>query len=355
MAEEPLKLAVFVDFDNIEIGVKETLGKEFDISLVLEALKEHGEVVTKVAYADWKRSGDYSRQMAEHAVRQVQRNMTPRGDKNAADINLALDALEMAINRPHIDAFVIVGGDSDFLPLVEKLKQYDKQVFVVGGRAFTSKILQRNCTEFIAYENLLESGAGNGSRRGKGRRGRHPAAARPLVEAVATVERALKVLADRGVSAQLGLLKTTLLQLDSTFSERDYGASSFLDFVQRMDQAGLIKLLRRGRGYQVQMAEVGGKLPAAETERPEPKGDISLEPDASQTAPEGRQGTAQPAVTASTDFWESDKAVKSVALSAAPDSDSQDVGAAQQTGPIHSAHTPRQASGKTARFAWREG
>ena len=85
----------------------------------------------------------------------MQRNLTPGGDKNGADINLALDALEMAFTHPHINAYVIVGGDSDFLSLVEKLKQYDKKVFVVGGRAFTSVILQRNCHEFIAYENLV--------------------------------------------------------------------------------------------------------------------------------------------------------------------------------------------------------
>ena len=84
----------------------------------------------------------------------MQRNLTPGGDKNGADINMALDALEMAFTHEHINAFVIVGGDSDFMSLVEKLKQYDKKVFVVGGRAFTSAILQKNCHEFIAYENL---------------------------------------------------------------------------------------------------------------------------------------------------------------------------------------------------------
>ena len=76
--------------------------------------------------------------LTQHAVQMVQRNLTPGGDKNGADINLALDALEMAFTRDHINAFVIVGGDSDFIALVEKLKQYDKRVFVVGGRAFTS-------------------------------------------------------------------------------------------------------------------------------------------------------------------------------------------------------------------------
>src|SRR5919199_4774758 len=147
-------MAVFVDFDNIEIGVKSTLSVQFDVGVVLEALKERGDVVSKIAYGDWTRAGDYSRSLTQHATKLVQRNLTPGGDKNGADINLALDALEMAFTHSHINAYAIVGGDSDFISLVEKLKQYDKKVFVLGGRAFTSGIMQRNCHEFIAYENL---------------------------------------------------------------------------------------------------------------------------------------------------------------------------------------------------------
>jgi uncharacterized LabA/DUF88 family protein len=134
--QDRLNIAVFIDFDNIEIGVKSTLGENFDIGAILDALKERGEVVTKIAYADWTRAGEYSRHLTQHAIRLVQRNLTPGGDKNGADINLALDALEMAFTHPHINAYVIVGGDSDFLSLVEKLKQYDKKVFVVGGPRF---------------------------------------------------------------------------------------------------------------------------------------------------------------------------------------------------------------------------
>ena len=155
MIDQRLKIAVFIDFDNIEIGVKTTLHTQFDIAAILDGIKERGEVVTKVAYGDWKRAGDYGRLMSQHAIRMVQRNLTPGGDKNGADINLALDALEMAFTHDHINAFVIVGGDSDFITLVEKLKQYDKKVFVVGGRQFTSQVMQKNCHEFIAYENLV--------------------------------------------------------------------------------------------------------------------------------------------------------------------------------------------------------
>ena len=94
--------------------------------------------------------------MAENAVQMVQRIPSPRGDKNGADINLALDALEMAFTHTHVNAFAIVSGDSDFIPLVNKLKEYGKTVFVVGGKAFTSTILQQNCHEFISYESLLD-------------------------------------------------------------------------------------------------------------------------------------------------------------------------------------------------------
>ena len=233
--QERLNIAVFIDFDNIEIGVKTTLGQQFDVGVILDAIKERGEVVTKIAYADWTRAGEYSRSLTQHAIRLVQRNLTPGGDKNGADINLALDALEMAFTHPHINAYVIVGGDSDFLSLVEKLKQYDKKVFVVGGRAFTSVILQRNCHEFIAYENL------HGVRKAgeQDAVGRCPRAAGELAGRAGvsrSCKRALKILADREVSPQTGLLKSTLLQLDSTFSERNYGASSFLDFVEKLAQ-----------------------------------------------------------------------------------------------------------------------
>ena len=132
--EQKLKIAVFVDFDNIEIGVKSTLHREFDVAAVLDALKERGEIVTKFAYANWGRQESATRALSEHAVQMVQRDPSPRGDKNGADINLALDALEMAFTHDHINAFAIVSGDSDFIALVNKLKQYDKRVYVVGGR-----------------------------------------------------------------------------------------------------------------------------------------------------------------------------------------------------------------------------
>jgi uncharacterized LabA/DUF88 family protein len=258
MSDQRLKIAVFIDFDNVEIGVKTTLGLPFDIGAVLEAIKERGEVITKVAYGDWKRSGDYGRAMAQHAVRLVQRVMTPGGDKNGADINLALDALEMAFTHSHINAFVIVGGDSDFITLVEKLKQYDRKVFVVGGRAFTSQVMQKNCTEFIAYENVVPERRGGHHKPDRGVTERpRSSGTQPIDQAVALVKRALKVLADREVSPQLGLLKSTLLQLDSSFSERDYGVSSFRDFADKLAQQGIVSLKHQGRSTLVELNDDG--------------------------------------------------------------------------------------------------
>jgi uncharacterized protein (TIGR00288 family) len=254
--DEKFKIAVFIDFDNIEIGVKSTLQREFDVAAVLDALKERGEIVTKIAYANWGRQDTFTRQLSEHAVQMVQRDPSPRGDKNGADINLALDALEMAFTHDHINAFAIVSGDSDFIALVNKLKQYDKRVFVLGGRAFTSTILQKNCHEFISYESLLMDAPKHTPRPMNAPAGQPQQSAPPqqqrgghrrpppieLALAMPLVERALQVLERREVRPQLGLLKSTMLQLDSTFNERAYGAGSFTDFVEKLQKADLVNV-----------------------------------------------------------------------------------------------------------------
>jgi len=273
--QDKLNIAVFVDYDNIEIGLKSTLRREFDVSLALDALKERGDIVAKFAYANWGRQDGATRQMAENAVQMVQRIPSPRGDKNGADINLALDALEMAFTHTHVNAFAIVSGDSDFIPLVNKLKEYGKTVFVVGGKAFTSTILQQNCHEFISFESLMSDAPGPvvlpmetrvprgpGPRtdrperqdrqdrpdRGGGDRRQRPAPLE-LTQAMPLVERALQVLERRAVQPQLGLLKSTMLQLDPAFNERAYGGSSFSDFVEKLKRAELVNVSGTGGRY----------------------------------------------------------------------------------------------------------
>jgi uncharacterized protein (TIGR00288 family) len=288
--EQKLKIAVFIDFDNIEIGVKSTLHREFDVAAVLDALKERGEIVTKFAYANWGRQEFATRALSEHAVQMVQRDPSPRGDKNGADINLALDALEMAFTHDHINAFAIVSGDSDFIALVNKLKQYDKRVFVVGGRAFTSTILQKNCHEFVAYESMIDDPR---PRSQPAQQQREPQADRPpqdrpqqdrppqdrqqrplnkrvaldLAQAMPLVERALGVLERREVRPQLGLLKSTMLQLDSTFNEKAYGANSFTDFVEKLQKAEFVEVSGGEGRYMIRMKGAAPEKPGAKPEQ----------------------------------------------------------------------------------------
>src|ERR1700761_40743 len=293
--QEKLNIAVFVDYDNIEIGVKSTLRREFDVSLPLDALKERGDLVAKFAYTNWGRQEGAARSMAENAVQMVQRLPSPRGDKNGGDINLALDALEMAFTHPHVNAFAIVSGDSDFIPLVNKLKEYGKTVFVVGGKAFTSTILQQNCHEFVSYESLLEDGdrivplpmpdrrertdrpergerpdrTDRPDRKDRRDRGQRPAPL-DLTQVFPLVERALQVLERRAVQPQLGLLKSTMLQLDPAFSERAYGAGSFSDFVDKLKKADFINVSGSGGRYIIERR--GGHGP----EKPAPKPEEAL-------------------------------------------------------------------------------
>ena len=284
--EQKLKIAVFIDFDNIEIGVKSTLHREFDVAAVLDALKERGEIVTKFAYANWGRQESATRALSEHAVQMVQRDPSPRGDKNGADINLALDALEMAFTHDHINAFAIVSGDSDFIALVNKLKQYDKRIFVVGGRAFTSTILQKNCHEFVAYESLIDEGrpARHQQERQQDRppqpqqqqqqpqqqqqhQGPRPKRAPlDLGQAMPLVERALGVLERREVRPQLGLLKSTMLQLDSTFNEKAYGANSFTDFVEKLQKAEFVEVSGGEGRYMIRLRGAAPEKPGAKPE-----------------------------------------------------------------------------------------
>jgi uncharacterized protein (TIGR00288 family) len=338
--QDKQNIAVFVDYDNIEIGVKSTLRREFDVALVLNALKERGDLVAKFAYANWGRQEYAARLMAESAVQMVQRLPSPRGDKNGGDINLALDSLEMAFTHSHVNAFAIVSGDSDFIPLLNKLKEYGKVVYVVGGKAFTSTILQQNCHEFISYESLLmdrgvevppvegppaptqqrEGGREYRRRdrrdrnRDRGERNEQIAAAataettaeggasaaeilreqnrdferdqnrerernknkewkdRPapldLALSMPLVERALQVLERRGVQPQLGLLKSTMLQLDSSFSERSYGSASFSDFVDKLKRAELVNVSGTGGRFIIERRGPARPLPEPEDALP---------------------------------------------------------------------------------------
>src|SRR5262249_26608017 len=156
MADNDNSLAVFIDFENLALGFKDRRDR-FDIGRVLERLVEKGKIVVKKAYADWSRFATYTQPLHEAAIELIEIPKRSQTGKNSADIRLCVDALDMAYSKDHIDTFVIVSGDSDFSPLVSKLKENGKHVIGLGTQDSTSELLRDNCDEFIYYEDLGKS------------------------------------------------------------------------------------------------------------------------------------------------------------------------------------------------------
>src|SRR5438445_13187273 len=146
-------LAIFVDFENLALGFQGRR-ERFEIGRVLERLVEKGKIVAKKAYADWSRFGNYTAPLHEAAIELVEIPRRGQTGKNSADIRLCVDAMELAYSKEHIDTFVIVSGDSDFSPVVSKLKENGKHVIGLGMQESTSDLLRDNCDEFIYYEDL---------------------------------------------------------------------------------------------------------------------------------------------------------------------------------------------------------
>src|SRR6188508_1425524 len=146
-------LAVFIDFENLALGFQGRRDR-FDIARVLERIVEKGKIVAKKAYADWSRFGAYTAPLHEAAIELIEIPKRAQTGKNSADIRLCVDAMDLAYSKDHIDTFVIVSGDSDFSPLVSKLKELGKHVIGLGMQDSTSELLRDNCDEFIYYEDL---------------------------------------------------------------------------------------------------------------------------------------------------------------------------------------------------------
>ncbi len=146
------KLAMFMDFENIVRGVKEAQYKQFEIKLVLERLVEKGKIMVKRAYADWNRYAEYKRPFHEHAIELIDVPQSRYSGKNSADIRMVVDAMDLAYAKQHVDSFALVSGDSDFSPLVSKLRENDRYVIGLGVKSSSSELLVGNCDEFIFYE-----------------------------------------------------------------------------------------------------------------------------------------------------------------------------------------------------------
>src|SRR5437764_15283490 len=150
---EANSLAIFIDFENLALGFQNRRDR-FDIERVLERLVEKGKVVVKKAYCDWSRFGGYTGPLHECAIELIEIPRRSQTGKNSADIRLVVDAMDLAWSKPHVDTFVIVSGDSDFSPLVSKLKENGKHVIGLGMKGSTSDRLRDNPDEFIYYEDL---------------------------------------------------------------------------------------------------------------------------------------------------------------------------------------------------------
>src|SRR5436190_10276738 len=156
MPDNDRTLAIFIDFENLALGFQNRRDR-FDIVRVLERLVEKGKIVVKKAYADWSRFAPYTQPLHEAAIELIEIPKRSQTGKNSADIRLCVDAIDMAHSKDHIDTFVIVSGDSDFSPLVSKLKENGKHVIGLGMQDSTSELLRDNCDEFIYYEDLVKS------------------------------------------------------------------------------------------------------------------------------------------------------------------------------------------------------
>src|SRR3990167_7927819 len=154
-APADINMALFCDFENVALGVRESKYDKFDISRVLERLLLKGSIVVKKAYCDWERYREFKAPMHEAAFEMIEIPHLRQSGKNSADIRMVVDALDLCYTKSHVDTFVIISGDSDFSPLVSKLRENDKEVIGVGVKNSSSDLLIANCDEFIFYDDLV--------------------------------------------------------------------------------------------------------------------------------------------------------------------------------------------------------
>ncbi len=266
-------LAVFCDFENVARGVRDANYPEFDIRQVIERLLLKGSIVAKKAYCDWARFKEFKPAMHEAAFELIEIPHARQTGKNSADIRMVVDALDLCYTKEHIDTFVIISGDSDFSPLVSKLRENAKSVIGVGVKSSTSDLLMNNCDEFIFYDDLVAdrkparrrkrggkavaSGGKGGKQPGPGSA---PAATKPqdgpAQEAIDLVlQTAAGIYAERGDRTKLwgSMIKQTLKRRRPGFNESFYGFSSFNDLLEEAQSRGQLELEldERSGGYRV--------------------------------------------------------------------------------------------------------
>lgn len=237
MPDERQILAVFIDFENLAVGLKERTEK-FDIARVLTRLVEKGDIVVKKAYADWHRFSSDAIPLHGSAIELIEIPRRAMTGKNSADMRLCVDAMDLCYSKPHINTFVILSGDSDFSPLVSKLKENGKVVIGLGSRHSTSELLRDNCHEYIYYEELrveAESVADE-----------LPSAADPkekevfglLIDSLSALRR------ENRDTLWSSLIKETMKRKQPSFTETAYGYRSFTRLLEDAAGRGLLELTR---------------------------------------------------------------------------------------------------------------
>ena len=252
MSVEPL-IAVFVDYENLALGARDTKWGDFRIELVLKRLLEKGRIVFKRAYCDWSQYRNAVREFHSHGIEMVDIPRSKMSGKNSADIHMVVDAMDLCYSKQHIDYFALLSGDSDFSPLVSKLKENEKRVLGCGVKSSTSDLLIGSCDEFIFYDDLIRAAQKPRSKKkrtGKKKDDKQQEAIDQVLEIVRSLERDYDPLWG-------SLVKQTMRRVNPGFNEAYYGYRSFSDLLQRVADMGLIELAHdKERGnYKISLKE----------------------------------------------------------------------------------------------------
>ena len=277
-ANDTASMALFCDFENVALGVRDAQYDKFDIRPVLERLLAKGSIVVKKAYCDWDRYKSFKAAMHEANFELIEIPHVRQSGKNSADIRMVVDALDLCYTKAHVDTFVIISGDSDFSPLVSKLRENAKRVIGVGVKQSCSDLLVTNCDEFIYYDDLVRD---REARRPAQRREREPGKRAPEDEAgkAKAEERKTKavdlvaatfadLMADRGESERIwaSVLKEVVKRRNPGFNESYYGFRSFGNLLEEAASRGLLGFGRDDKGAYV--TRVAGRVAEMEAEAP---------------------------------------------------------------------------------------
>ena len=254
-------IAVLIDFENIAAGTeKEGLGK-CNVGLIMNRLREKGRVLVARSYADWGRFARFKKDMMFESVSLFELSAHGMNDKNRADVALVVDCMELALTRPYIDTYVVVSGDSDFTPLIMKLRELNKRVIGLGTRRSTSRLIVEACDEFIFYDTLRKETTQRTRRRSEG--ADKPTKSLSREDAMELVTEALAALQREDPKAyHASRIKEQILRKEPAFSDADLGFSSFARFVEYCKKQGLVTLTRdaRGGGYLVDSTDGEGSV-----------------------------------------------------------------------------------------------